>query len=219
MATRARRKKTKQQPEQPALPFHRNGKWGGARPGSGRKTVTQRNYVPHHTRKLFKSNRPAHVTVRLSKDLPAHLHDYRVYGIVVRCLHQARKRFGFRLIHFAVLSNHLHLVCEADDRRAMSRGMQGLLIRLAKALNKHWKRKGSVWRDRYHEQPITSPRHARNALAYVLNNYYGHQGLAYHFTIAPYTSGRQFDGWLPHTPIPPPDGNRMNRSPCSSVVP
>ena len=39
---------------------------------------------------------------------------------------------GLRLLEFWVLSNHLHL--EADGKRSLSRGVQGLAVRLARAL-------------------------------------------------------------------------------------
>ena len=41
-------------------------------------------------------------------------------------------RAGFRLIHFSVQGNHLHLVVEAVDKIALSRGMQGLAVRIAR---------------------------------------------------------------------------------------
>jgi putative transposase len=40
-----------------------------------------------------------------------------------------------RPVELNVPGNHLHLTVEADDSRSMSRGMQGLCIRIAKALN------------------------------------------------------------------------------------
>jgi hypothetical protein len=72
-------------------------------------------------------------------------------------------RFGFRLVHFSVQSNHLHLVAEAGDRHALALGMQGLLIRVAKALNKLWARRGAVFFDRYHARILRTPREVRNA--------------------------------------------------------
>ena len=41
---------------------------------------------------------------------------------------------GLRIVQFSVQGNHLHLIVEADSSTALSRGMQGLCIRLAKAL-------------------------------------------------------------------------------------
>ena len=48
--------------------------------------------------------------------------------------------------------------------------MQGLLIRLAKALNRLWRRDRSVFSDRYHDHVLRSPWEVRNAVQYVLNN-------------------------------------------------
>ena len=82
----------------------------------------------------------------------------------------ASEREGFRLVHYTVLSNHLHLLCEALDRRELSRRTQGLAIRIAKKLNRVWGRIGKVFADRYFDRILRSPREVRSALAYVLNN-------------------------------------------------
>ena len=99
-------------------------------------------------------------------------------------------------------SSHLHLLCEAEDRKALSRGMQGLLIRVAKTLNRLWKRRGSVFAQRYHEHILKTPREVRNALAYVLNNLWRHLrgtnskgGSNSRGGIDEFASGCYFDGW------------------------
>ncbi|MEW6073566.1 MAG: peptide MFS transporter [Planctomycetota bacterium] len=104
-----------------------------------------------------------------------------------------KERFGFRLIHYSVLANHLHLIGEAQNRRALSRGMQGLAVRIAKGLNRHWGRRGKVFADRYHDHILRTPREVRSALAYVLRNAarHGVGGAG----ADPYSSGRWFDGW------------------------
>jgi len=87
---------------------------------------------------------------------------------------------------------------ESRNRSALSRGLQGLFIRVAKALNRLWGRKGRVFADRYHDRILRTPREVRRALAYVLNNGLRHR----HRTLcggqpAPdlYGSGWWFDGW------------------------
>jgi REP element-mobilizing transposase RayT len=50
----------------------------------------------------------------------------------------------FRIVHFSVQTNHLHLLVEADDELALARGIQGLGIRLAKAINRRVGRSGRV---------------------------------------------------------------------------
>ena len=61
------------------------------------------------------------------------------------------------------------------------------------------RRKGAVFPDRYHEEIITTPRQARNALCYVLNNWRKHREgqreLAAGWLIDPFSSAWAFGGW------------------------
>ena len=103
------------------------------------------------------------------------------------------------LTHYAVLNDHLHLLVEAADRAALSRGLQGLAIRIAKAMNKLWRRRGTVFADRYHDRILKSPREVRNALRYVLGNGKKHaaEGREVKVTqaIDTFTSAPWFDGF------------------------
>jgi hypothetical protein len=85
------------------------------------------------------------------------------------------------------------VIAEANDRRALSRGMQGLLVRVSRALNRLWRRRGSVFADRYHARSLRTPREVRAALVYVLHNA-KHHGLRFP-GIDPCSSGQWFDGW------------------------
>jgi REP element-mobilizing transposase RayT len=81
----------------------------------------------------------------------------------------------FRLIHFSIQHNHLHLIVEASSRAALSAGMNTLAAAAARAINASLGRTGKVFECRYHATAITAPRQARNALAYVLNNWRRHK--------------------------------------------
>jgi REP element-mobilizing transposase RayT len=167
--------------------------WGGARVGAGRPKVTEET-VPHSTRPVHAARNPVHVTLRLRKGLPR-LRRAGAYQVIRGAFVAARGRFGLRLNHYAVLGNHLHLIVEAPDRRAVTRGMQGMAIRLAKRSNRWWDRRGSVFAERYHEHALRTPREVRNALAYVLLNARKH-GLAVSASRPDsYSSGAWFDGW------------------------
>ena len=206
MATRTRRTTS----TQAALPFHRDGKHGGYRPGSGRKKLRpeQRAGVPHRRREKLASRHPVHVTVKLKKGLPS-MRMPREYEVLKQCFAAACERFGFRLVHYSVMTNHLHLICEGTNRKAFSRGMQGLLIRIAKRLNRLWKRRGSIFAERYHEHILRTPREVRNALTYVLNNFWRHafgpnpSGRTGIKGIDAFSSGHWFYGWKKKPKIPP----------------
>jgi hypothetical protein len=113
--------------------------------------------------------------------------------VIERALHRGAERFGWRLIHYSIQITHLHLIAEACDRRALMRGMPGLAVRLARALNKLWRRTGCVFADRYYARALRTPREVRSALLYVLRNA-RHHGLAVD-GIDPCSSAACFDGW------------------------
>jgi REP-associated tyrosine transposase len=166
--------------------------WGGAREGAGRKPRNGRAGVPHRRRQPLAARFPVHVTVRLENGLPS-LRREPSHRIWTHCCRSASERFGFRVVHYSLQTNHVHLIVEAKGGEALSRGMKGLLVRSARRLNRHWGRKGPVFADRYHQRILKTPREVRNALAYVLCNGRRH-GLRL-AGIDPFSSGSSFDGW------------------------
>ncbi|MEM6862018.1 MAG: transposase [Myxococcota bacterium] len=177
----------------------------GVRKGAGRKRRAERPMVPHQTREEFKPGEPQHVTVRLRKGLPSRRRKKAVRTLRLAFL-AAQERTGMRVVHWSVQANHLHLIVESRDRVALSRGMQGLKIRMARALNRLWNRSGAVFSDRYHARILRSPRQVRNALLYVLNNFRRHQAqrgrrLPASF-VDPLSTTSGFDGWRQRPPCP-----------------
>ena len=63
---------------------------------------------------------------------------------------RGREPIRVPVIEYSIQSNHLHFVAEAQDEIALARGMKGLLVRVAEALNRAWERTGRVVGDRYH---------------------------------------------------------------------
>ena len=114
---------------------------------------------------------PVHATVRVRE----HVWNLRSKRCFIRiCAAIAKANLGLRVIHFAVLGNHLHLIVEAEDEKHLARAMQGLLISMAKRLNALMNRHGSVFADRYHAHALATPTEVRNAIAYVLENFARH---------------------------------------------
>ena len=145
---------------------------GGRRQGAGRP---RGNRVSHAGRLQFDRVTPAHVTLRVREHV-WNLRSGRSFGRIEDCFAKARGRFGLRLIQFSVQGNHLHLIVEADGSAALTRGMQGLAIRLARALNSMMGRKGRVFGDHYHARLLRSPTALVNAIRYVLGNAKHHFG-------------------------------------------
>jgi hypothetical protein len=77
-------------------------------------------------------------------------------------------------VHFSVQRDHLHLIVEAADKLALSSGMRGLAVRIARRVNSLVSRRGSFWGDRWHGRELSSPRATRHVLRYVLANFRKH---------------------------------------------
>jgi putative transposase len=146
---------------------------GGQRKGAGRKRGDR---VSHDPRPAFGRLLPAHVTLRIQHGLPS-LRSSRRFSAIRDAFKAARGLHGMRLIEFSVLGNHLHLVVEAEDSKSLSRGMQGLNIRIAKALNRVLRRSGRVFDDHYHSHLLKTPREVLHAIRYVLQNALHHFGV------------------------------------------
>jgi REP element-mobilizing transposase RayT len=142
---------------------------GGPQPGAGRKPKHGVAGVSHLARPVVKPRFPVHVTLRIRREV-WNLRSRRCFTAIRRAFVGGRRRFGFRLNEFSVQGNHVHLIAEADGNVSLSRGMQGLTIRVAKALNRVMQRRGTVFADRYHLHVLRTPAEVRNALSYVLNN-------------------------------------------------
>jgi REP-associated tyrosine transposase len=173
--------------------------WGGRRPGAGRKpTPGRRPGVPHRPRAPHDARCPTHVTLRAKPGTPS-LRNARVAASVQRAL-AAASGARFRLLHYSIQADHLHLLAEADTPTALARGLQGLAIRVAKAVNRTLGRHGKVWDDRYHARTLATPREVRNALVYVLQNWRKH--LKNPRGLDACSSAAWFDGWRTAPPRP-----------------
>ena len=149
--------------------------WGGKRKRAGRKPKGARAGVPHVSRKQPRRT-AALVTMRVRAGLPS-LRGNRTFPAVAGAFRKGKERFGFRVIHFSVQGNHLHLLVEAEDVVAMARGMKGLSVRIARALNRVNGLSGQVFPDRFHSRALKSPPEIAYAMRYVLGNHMKH-GLA-----------------------------------------
>ncbi len=146
--------------------------WGGRRRGAGAKPKGARAGVGHETREGLKPRHPVHVNVKLLPVVGS-LRKGRVLAVLRKSFVAAIKE-NFRIVHYSLQSNHVHFLVEANDTKALSRGMQGLNIRMARALNTLLNRRGRVFADRFHSQALKSPKQTKHALRYVLRNFEKH---------------------------------------------
>jgi REP element-mobilizing transposase RayT len=176
----------------------KRGSWGGSRPGAGRKPASKRIPVHHVRRPRVPLGCPSHVTLRIQRGLPS-LRSRRFSKVFRRSLRQACERGDFRVVHYSVQRNHVHLLIESASKQALGRGMKAVAARLARAANRVFARSGRVLYGRYHLRVLRTPREVRNALAYVLLNARKHwrerHGTAPPLRLDEASSAAWFDGW------------------------
>jgi len=169
---------------------------GGWRPGAGRPRG--RTTCSHGARAAFPARFPQHVTLRVVPGV-ASLRREGALRVVRRVIEAGGRREDFRVVHFNVQGNHLHLLCEAEGAAALGRGMQGLNVRLARGLNAVLGRKGQLFAERYHARALRTPTEVRVVLRYVLLNSRRHAAergeTLSRYWLDPGSSAPWFDGW------------------------
>jgi len=150
------------------------------------------------------------VTLRIRRGIPS-LRKARLVREWRRSLREACERGRFRVVHYSLQRDHAHLLVEAASAHDLACGMKSIGARLARAVQRAFRRRGPVLADRYHLRVLRTPREVRNALAYVLLNARKHwrerHGALPPVRVDAASSGRWFDGWrqVPCSREPPPE--------------
>ena len=153
----------------------------------------------HHVRRpKVPKGTPAHVTLRVRRDVPSLRSRVLIRDFQSR-MAAGCERGEFRVCHYSIQRDHLHLVVESAGKEALARGMKSVGIRLARTVNRVFQRTGPVLFGRYHLRVLRTPREVRHALAYVLLNARKHwrqrNGIAPPVVLDVASSGAWFDGW------------------------
>lgn len=208
------RRYLEQLPLKPRRPNPEHPGWGGPRKGAGRKpSKTPR--VPHSPRPQHQQRTPVHVTLRIERELGQLRTKLKLRALKAALRGVLARRKTFRVVHFSLMSTHVHLIVEAADKETLSNGMRALEIGIARRFNRIVGRTGPVLADRYHARALKTPREVRAGLAYVLLNSRHHAAPSRTAFIDPCSSGRAFDGWSRRCALPPghsDDDEELGRS-------
>ena len=155
----------------------------------------------HRPREQIVARVPVHVTVRLRRGIPS-LRQPRFVRRFRTSLSEACVRHGFRVVHYSIQRDHVHLLIEANNNRSIACGMKSVGARIGKLANRLFQRTGKVLDGRYHLRPLRTPLEVHRALRYVLLNHrhhaaqrHGRNRLIERAAPDPASSGRWFDGW------------------------
>src|SRR6478609_5345864 len=84
--------------------------WGGARKGAGRprRDGMKGPGVKHRVRPLLAKRFPVHVTWRINREVWS-LRTNRFFRVLERVMYAGEKE-DFRVVHYAFLKDHIHLI-------------------------------------------------------------------------------------------------------------
>ena len=162
----------------------------------------------HRCRPFHEANQPVHVTQKVTRRI-GNLRRWSVARVIGEAIRKAstaggaaaERRRTFRVVHFSIQPDHLHLIVEATSKRALGRGLGGLASRMARQVNRQLRRCGALFKERYHGRALATPLEVRRAVAYVLTNAAKHadpipdRATQVVDGIDPCSSARWFEGW------------------------
>src|SRR5260370_21498661 len=175
--------------------------WGGKRKNAGRRRRGPQ-MVPHRTRPQFKRRFPLHVTLRIRRDVRA-MRTQHCFKAMERAFWAGGNKYGLRLVHFAVMNDHIHMMVEAEGKESLSKGMHALNIRIARAVNRAQQRRGHVLADHYHANILRIPTQVRRARLYLLSNAAKHYDWVGPDPFAPIATLYEPQEWLQNTTLNP----------------
>jgi REP element-mobilizing transposase RayT len=116
---------------------------GGVRKGAGRPPKSPgRPGAPHKRRPTLKASEPVHVVLRVVAAIRTMRQRAMYRALREATLTVARRELAyadsraFRIVHVSIQRTHVHLLVEAANRTALSRGMQSFQISAARHINR-----------------------------------------------------------------------------------
>ena len=77
------------------------------------------------------------------------------YKAIREAMYRVMGKTSFRILHLSIQKDHVHLICEAADKVALARGIQGFKVSAAKRLNKALGRTGAIFGGWTERGPVT----------------------------------------------------------------
>ena len=92
------------------------------------------------------------------------------YAAFLDLMAEANERLPLRILGYALLPNHFHLVLWPHGDGDLSRWMQWLLTSHVRRYHRHYHGSGHVWQGRFKAFPIAADEHLVTVLRYVERN-------------------------------------------------
>jgi REP element-mobilizing transposase RayT len=155
--------KTRKNPTQLPLPMKKP---------RGRPALTPKqreDHLPHRSRPKLPKGAPVHITLKTDKTNIKTLRNKVLYKEIRQSMRRAREA-GIRIVQFAVLGDHIHMLIEAQDALQLGHAMRAMSISLSKRISLRMKKNLRVLKERYHRRTLTTLAQVRHAKNYIAGN-------------------------------------------------
>lgn len=134
---------------------------------AGRPAIHDKG-VRHRERLKFKTPSSFHLTIKV-KENKADIKNKFLLKALYHAIRRGRLK-GLKVIHYTLEYNHIHFLIESGHHDELHKGMQALGISFSKAVNKYKRKKGTVYKHRYHQRRLSSPTELKRVLHYIFQN-------------------------------------------------
>ncbi|MBF0479022.1 MAG: transposase [Candidatus Omnitrophica bacterium] len=93
--------------------------------------------------------------------------DYLHY---LNTIQRYKKKFGFKLFAFCLMTNHVHMLIQVSGGGSISKIMQSITVAHTKRYNFKYQRSGHVWQGRFMSPLVSSDEHMLTIMRYIEQN-------------------------------------------------
>lgn len=93
--------------------------------------------------------------------------DYREY---LNTIQRYKKKYGFKLFAYCLMSNHVHLLIKLGEEGSISKIMQSITVAHTRRFNDKYKQCGHVWQGRFRSPIVSEDNYFLTAMRYIEQN-------------------------------------------------
>ncbi|MGE0267967.1 MAG: transposase [Candidatus Omnitrophota bacterium] len=93
--------------------------------------------------------------------------DYYHY---LNTLQRYKKKFGFKLFAYCLMTNNVHLLIKVSEQASISKIMQCITVAHIRQYNFKYRRCGHVWQGRFNSPLVSEDDHLLNVMRYIEQN-------------------------------------------------
>jgi len=85
----------------------------------------------------------------------------------IRRLRRYKRKYGFSLYGYCLMTNHLHIIGEPKDSQGLAKFMQGLLRSYTSYFNKKYRKTGHLWEGRFKSKIVVKDSYLVDCIHYI----------------------------------------------------